>query len=425
MFKLIATSLGAKIITAVSSLLIVIIGSHYLGAKNMGDISLIVLAITIFIQINNIVGGGALVYLLPRHNTTSLLVLSYLWAIVTIFISTIVIVVLHLVDSIYIWHTVILASLFVFSNIHWMVFLAKERINLYNILQATNILLLLTGFSIFIFVFHENSVFSYIKALYIAYGLSFFLSSAFLLKHIRFQRLNNISASISELFRFGSIMQTANILQLFNYRFLYYLIEQMLGKTLLGIYSVGNQVSEGVWLMSNSASTVLYPKISNSTDQNHALRITLSFTKGIGIITLFIILVLWLLPATFYGWVFGQEFTSVKPIILSLSGGIFFLSLSKILSNYFSGIGKPQVNTVASGIGAVVLASLGYFFISRWHLIGAGLIASLTYFSGFCYQFIQLKKHNNLTISDFKLTSADKDFFRKEFKQFFKKSNHQ
>jgi len=420
MFKLIAHTLGTKIISVLANFLIIVLASRNLGAANMGDISLIVLSVAVFLKINNIVGGPALVYLLPRHETGTILLLSYIWLIITAGIGALVIFLLELVPPVYFHHVVILSVIFSLLTIHLTVILSREKIKTYNYILAGNSVILLISLAAFIYLAGDKDIYAYIKGLYFAYGTTFLLSTVFLFVKLKKIRFSNFSSVLHDLFKFGSIMQLANILQLLNYRMNYYLIERFWNKTTLGIYSVGNEVSEGIWLLSQSTATVLYPKVSNSKDEASSVKTVLFFLKMIALLTVLMISVLLLLPTYFYTFIFGEEFTGTKLIILSLSEGIFFLSLSRIFSTYFSGTGKPQINTIASAIGLVMVTGFGLWLIPRWAFVGAGITASITYFSSFMFQLIIFVRKTKLKAGDFLIGKEDIDKVKSELQNFLK-----
>ncbi len=420
MFKLIVNTIGAKFFTVIANLLIVVVASRNLGAASMGDISLIILSVAIFLQINNIVGGPALVYLLPRYQTGTILLLSYIWLIVTTLIGATVIYFLKIVPLVYFRHVIILSVIYSLLTIHLMILLSKEKIKTYNYIWAGNSLILLLTLIMFIYFFAEKNIYAYIQGLYVAYGISFLIATGFLFIYIKKIRFEKIPVVLHDLFKFGSIMQLANILQLLNYRMNYYLIERFWNKATLGIYTVGNQISEGVWLISQSTGTVLYPKISNQKDEKSSVELTLFFIKMIAIVTIVIITVLLILPSQFYTYIFGDEFREIKIVILSLSFGIFFLSLSKILSTFFSGIGKPQVNTISSAIGLVTVTAFGFWLIPRWAFVGAGITASITYFLSFVFQLIIFVRKSKLKVCDFIISKKDFERVKFELKIFLK-----
>lgn len=124
-----------------------------------------------------------------------------------------------------------------------------------------------------------------------------------------------------------------------------------------------------------------------------------------------------LLPGSLYIFIFGKEFGETRNVMFALAPGIMALSSSLILSSFFSGNGKPQVNTIASGIGLVVLLAGGFMLIPRLGIIGAGLAASLAYISTAIYQWIIFSRNHKLLISELIPSKNDAIFIRDEIWQ--------
>jgi len=185
-------------------------------------------------------------------------------------------------------------------------------------------------------------------------------------------------------------------MQLFNYRLSYYIIEKYFDRATLGVFSIGVQISESVWIISKSIAMVQYARIANSTDEAYAHRLTSDFIKITGLITVAILAVLLVLPAQFFVLIFKAGFSNVTEVILSLSPGILAVALSLMLSHYFSGSGKPWHNTISSGIGLVFTVGLGFTLIPVYGISGAGLTASAAYMAGMLYQlFIFIRRSPN------------------------------
>ena len=115
MFRKIIYTFASKFLSGILSLLIIILAARYLGHEGRGIISLLVLNITIVIMFNNFMGGGALVYLIPRENFTQLLVPTYLWALISSLLISYILTVSGLSPSEYGIH------LFLLSFVHSMV----------------------------------------------------------------------------------------------------------------------------------------------------------------------------------------------------------------------------------------------------------------------------------------------------------------
>ena len=146
MLRNILGTFGAKFIIAILNLIIVILTAQFLGAEGKGITSLILMSITIVLLFSGIVGGPALVYLVPRIELLKLLIPSYIWAILTSLIFTAIIAWLNIIPSTqdYIIHLFFLSLLLALLTIHLAVLLGKENI------KANNLLSLLQVFAIFV-----------------------------------------------------------------------------------------------------------------------------------------------------------------------------------------------------------------------------------------------------------------------------------
>jgi O-antigen/teichoic acid export membrane protein len=207
--------------------------------------------------------------------------------------------------------------------------------------------------------------------------------------------------------RHGAYLQLANAVQLLNYRLSYLLIDLYLGRSLLGIYNAGVQLSEGIWIFGKSFALVQYSAISNSNDLNYAIAITLKLIKAVVVITFSCLLVLILLPGKFYALIFGEEFFLIKNTILYLTPGILMLSASMILSHFFSGTGKQQHNAIASATGLAATLVSGLLLIPSLGLAGAGLTATIAYSVITIYQMVIFVKISKCNWKDFMIARDD------------------
>jgi O-antigen/teichoic acid export membrane protein len=203
------------------------------------------------------------------------------------------------------------------------------------------------------------------------------------MKHVKkdsvFQ-LSNTWSTFQSLFYYGFQNQLAHIFQLLSFRISYFFLQRDCGETEVGIYSNAVSVIESIWMISTSISLWQYAKISNSTDVNYTKKITEQLTKY-GLLTAFVaLLVLLLIPAGFYAWLYGKEFRGLNELMWYLAPGIWVFNYALIIGHYFSGHGKYYVNAIASGIGLVVTCASAYYFIPTLKIQGAALSASISYF---------------------------------------------
>ncbi|MBW8050859.1 MAG: hypothetical protein FVQ77_11095 [Cytophagales bacterium] len=417
MFNKIILTFGTKFFIAALNFVIIILTTQFLGAEGRGIISLFILNITIILMFNNFVGGGALVYLIPRTNFFQLLIPSYVWAIIIAIILTTGLSLTNLTHTEYTIDLLLLSLIYSFTSINSTILLGNQKIKQYNLITFVQIILLLLSFLVLLFLLNKKEVFSYIISLYVSFSFSLAISLFFVLQDIKPILKDNFGIVIKKIFSYGFFAELGNILQLFNYRLSYYLLDFFYGTFYLGIYSTGVSLAEVFWLMSKSISLVQYARIANSKDKEYSISLTIKLAKLSFITTMLILIPVLLLSSKTYTLIFGDEFEEVRNVLLYLSVGIISFSVSRIFSHYFSGIGKFYINTISAAIGFAFTIIFGFILIPKYHYTGAAITASLSYIFTTIFQFVIFVRITNSKLNEFMPSLNDFRLFIKEFKK--------
>jgi O-antigen/teichoic acid export membrane protein len=304
-----------------------------------------------------------------------------------------------------------------------MVLMGQEQIREYNIISLLQVVILFAVLMFFFFGLGNREVMAYLYGLYISYIFAFLTSLILILSSFKKREILGSGKVIRELVQLGSVMQLGNILQFFNYRLSYYFIEFFLSRAAVGVYSVGVQLSESIWLIAKSIHMVQYTRISNEKDENYAAKLTLNLVKISFILTLLSLILIMVLLQLFFSLIFKPEFQQVPVIMYTLAAGILTFSISIILSPYFSGMGKPIHNTISAAIGLVFTLVLSLVLIPKMKLPGAALAATVSYIASTLYQFIVFIKMTNLKPADFLLRKNDILVIVKGIKRFLSQPN--
>jgi len=387
MIKNILNTTIVRLINAAITFIILLMNARMLGAENLGTIGLIVLNVTIVLMLNNLFGGGALVYLVPRHPFSKIRRISYLWAICSAFIAFAIFWIFKIEPVEYHYKILLLSIIMALGAVNQNLLLGKEKIRAFNLLSLMQYLILLVSLLILFFVLNNQSVEAYIHAMFIAWGVTWILGSVYILK-LKTDHVSGEGSLIRDMMKYGVMVQLANLAQFFNYRIAYFFIEKMLGRASLGIYDIGTKLSEGIWLLGKSISMVQYARISNSDDKENNINLTLTLFKFTFLTTLLLVSVLVLIPESVYLSIFGAEFAGLRIVIIFLGPGIVFVAGTMILAHFFAGTGRHYVNTITSVIGLTTITLLCIFIIPEWGLKGAALAASLSYAFSFIFNLL-------------------------------------
>ena len=385
MIRPVIGTVAARVAITAMNLLMIMAAGQLVGAEGLGTISLMVLGITFTLLLSHVVGGGGLVYLVPRYGVRALLRPSYLWAILCAIVAWSIQQVMPIVPLEMVDHVVALAFLQSLVSIHINILLGKERIGQLNLVLVAQSAVQLLGF-VFLMRMNGPSVLAYVHALYLAYGVAAVASGGLVVAHSGPRTSAAKPGALRAVFKQGGLAQGANLLQLLNYRLAYYLIEHFRGRSALGIFSVTTQLAESTWLIPKSIGGVLYSKVSNlagSERQRDLTVILLKVSVGMALIGCLVLIVL---PDGLYTTVFGPEVVGLHPLLLAMSPGLLAMAASQVLSHYLSGTGRIKHNTVASGLGLLVTIVFGFLLIPGYGLMGAAITASAAYCTAVAHQ---------------------------------------
>lgn len=390
--QILETSVG-KLIATLSSFAMVVLSAHYIGADGVGQISLILLGVTLIHLVSNCVGGPAIVYLLPRHNIFHLVIPSVIWTAVCSLAGSFLISTFHLIHDGYEIDLMLLSFFVAVNAINLNVLLGKELIKPFNIISTLQTVISLLVLFVEFVLLDQHTIRAYLFAYYAGVITSLVLSTLFVMPYLEFAKETMNLNVLRDLVKYSPVMQVGTISQLLNYRLSYYFIELFYGTAALGIFSVATQVAESVWIIGRSFATILYARVSNQGDNTDSYDLTYVMLKLVSRITLFLLIVMACLPGSVYDFLFGHGFLVARPIVVILTPGIYFTSLSMIFSHYFSGIGLPVKSMIGSLLGLLVTLILGVFLIPLLGLRGAAITTTASYLVGLIYLFYAYIKH--------------------------------
>jgi O-antigen/teichoic acid export membrane protein len=382
MFSKILNTFGARALAAVINLLIAVVLSQYLGPEGKGVQSLILTTITFVLVFANLVGGGTLVYLVPRHSASLLLLPSYLWTILVAVASYFVLLLFPIVDPSYTLHICLLSVINSIGAINSSILIGKEKIGASNQVSLSQPVALIISLLVFFSLPGEPQVSYYIYSLYISLAVSALVSFIYYFRHcgrIRIHAPGEYGKITVEMMRFGALNQVAHITQMLSFRLSYYVLDHYQGEASVGVYSNGISLAESIWLIAKSISLVQYARISNSGNKSEAASLTARLIKFSVVASLLILIPLMVLPSSFYAFIFGDGFSDTRMVIWTLAAGVLIYNFSILIGHYYSGTGRYYVNAITSSIGLVASVVLYFTLIPRFGMAGAGWATSLSY----------------------------------------------
>ncbi|MFA9221293.1 MAG: hypothetical protein ACEQSL_08900, partial [Sediminibacterium sp.] len=118
----------------ISALLLVLMNLHFVHVEGQGTIALINFGILILATLSQFIGGGALIYLIPRLGENKIALPSIIWIAISACITFVLLLVL---GAPFIGFTLLLGTLQSLFVLQQMILLGKEKIESYQILLFT------------------------------------------------------------------------------------------------------------------------------------------------------------------------------------------------------------------------------------------------------------------------------------------------
>jgi len=266
---------------------------------------------------------------------------------------------------------------------------------------------------VFCFKYFSASPVSYLIALSIAWGLTYIIGLVTIFKIPETKEKAPWPELLKAGFKTGIANQAGTLMQLVNTRIGYL----MLSGSDLGIYSNAVSLCEATLLLNSSIGTVQYSRIVNEKERPKQIQLTHQCFWTSAWLMLAVLMVLALLPAAVYTFVFGAVFDGVQQPIRLLIPGIFLYSGYVIFSYFFSGTGRFVINNFPAMAGlSVTLLGYGAANITgipiTMPLVAVVLV--LSYTSLFIMSLILFLQVEKITLKDWvKMPS------RKSLKQLF------
>lgn len=170
----------------------------------------------------------------------------------------------------------------------------------------------------------------------------------------------------------GSIMTTLNA------RLDFAIVGAIAGPTQLGIYAIASRYAELLRLPSLALNYVLYPAYARAggavarADARRALA-RLGWVPAVAAVPMAA------LAPVVLSVVYGSEFHSAAVPACVLLVGLSTGALTGVITAFFSGAGRPGVNSAATGAGLVMTLALDLALIPRFGILGASAASTVAY----------------------------------------------
>jgi len=178
---------------------------------------------------------------------------------------------------------------------------------------------------------------------------------------------------------YGVQAHLGNILGFLNLRLDMFFVNAFLNPGAVGFYSIGVGLVEKLWLISQAAGTVLFPKVAAETDEHRRKKFTPLVARTTLWITALGALVLVFLSRWIVVLLYSKAFLPSVSALQALLVGIVALSGGRVLANDFAGRGRPMLNTYVGMLTLVTNVILNIVWIPKYGINGAAWASTVSY----------------------------------------------
>lgn len=380
-----------RVSTAIFGILITIVIARTLGAEGQGIYSLAILLpstlliFTIFgVNISSTFYIGKKKYTPGKVFSNNIFFTIFL-SIFTFLIGLIIIFffsdkVFPGVEKLYLFLALGLIPFNLFFELMSSILLGMQEIKKYNAISFLQsflflflVVFLLLGLKFGVMMI----IFSQILSFIIAGIILFFVAK----KEIGTFVLKLNKNYIKDAFNYGIKNYLGGVLTFLHYRIDLFLVNLFINPIAVGFYYVAVRLAEGVWLISNSAATVLFPKVASETNEKNLKEFTPLVCRNILFITFLIAILLFSLSHLIITLFYSEKFLdSIHPFQILLIG-TFFIAGWKILASDIAARGKPMLNTYIVGFSVILNIILNILWIPKLGITGAAWATTISYFS--------------------------------------------
>jgi len=213
------------------------------------------------------------------------------------------------------------------------------------------------------------------------------------LKQYLFPKVKGTTLYIKKGIGYGWKAHLSNILAFLNYRLDMFLINAFLNPASVGLYSVSVSIAEKLWMLSQSVSLVMLPRVSELKDDEDTRRkLTPMISRWVLLVTLLTAVVLAVVSPWIIKIIFGEEFKESAVALQILLPGIVVGSVSRVLSNDIAARGRPEINMYVALLTVAVNVICNIVLIPRMGINGAALATSISYSLGAIIKLIIYSK---------------------------------
>jgi O-antigen/teichoic acid export membrane protein len=262
------------------------------------------------------------------------------------------------------------------------VLLGSARIRLWNYIQVLPPLLTLGGMLVVIVGLGGR-----VDAAVAVWTLAYFTTSAFALVATRDLWLPLRHAPLFDgparaIVRLGCGMGIVQIVNLIGYRVELFVLDRFKGLASVGIYSIGMQAAEAIWLIPAAMASAITAPVVHDTSEGAARLIRQACAKSL-LYTSAVAIAVGVAAPFVIPPLFGEDFKgAARPLALLLPGVVAYAPVTILVVYLSIRRARPRLSLFVSIVGLVVTTGMSFVFIPPYGASGAAVASAIGYAAG-------------------------------------------
>ncbi|MEM4204854.1 MAG: polysaccharide biosynthesis C-terminal domain-containing protein [Candidatus Methanomethylicaceae archaeon] len=174
-------------------------------------------------------------------------------------------------------------------------------------------------------------------------------------------------------------MHISNILRFLSLRVNLFFVNAFLNPAAVGFYSISVGLTEKLWLISQAAATVLFPRIAMEEDNVKQKEFTPIVVRTVLWIMIFMALIIYLISSWLISFLYSKAFLPSVASLKILLLGTIAAGPGQILGNDIAGRGRPILNVYANIGGFISVVILSALWIPKYGIGGAAWASTVSY----------------------------------------------
>lgn len=178
---------------------------------------------------------------------------------------------------------------------------------------------------------------------------------------------------------YGLREHASNLSMFLSYRIDIFFIASMAGARAVGQYAIAVMTAELFLYLPRAVCTVLFPHAATHSPADAGRNVARS-ARVVSIVVGLSVLAAAPLAGPLVRFVFSDAYAEAVPALVALLPGIYALSISRVLSAYFTGaLGEPGLNAKAAAVSLGLNLPLNVLLIPQYGIVGAAVASSVAY----------------------------------------------